>query len=536
MFKAETALFLKPEVRVEALVNQWYAWLYTVSPAAAARYLVQRQIPLLKSYIKMPKLHTMAARSPRLEGGNFVDLAPEYLDECCVLLDQLLAQKDAQVLSDALLDLNRLLQNHPSEHSLSELYSDIPASLKGYVELTYDMFNNLSYRLMEALLYQSEYYRTDRQSLSLSIDHQARAFTLSTPRIADSGYHWPVAFRDKRVDRLFQTELEPLTWSEIKALLSVSEKDEEQVRKLFTDEQRFLSPEIKCTDMGLPDKQGSLRCHYFGHACVLVEAQGKTLLVDPVISYYDHSDPERLCFRDLPEHIDYVLITHGHMDHLNLETLLRIRYKVGTVVVPATTNGQLQDPSMKLMLENCGFNHVVALDNSELITFAEGFIQAVPFFGEHADLNIQAKCCYLISIGEQKVMFAADTCNVEPALYQHFFRLSGKVDYLFVGMESEGAPTHWIYEPVLADKLSKGANESRRLNGSNAIQAEAMVKDLGCEKVFIYALGLEPWLSPLMGLTHTEDSKQLQQVEQFINSLGPQGIDVRLLSGTCRVL
>ncbi|MCI2286161.1 hypothetical protein L3081_25445 [Colwellia sp. MSW7] len=104
-------------------------------------------------------------------------------------------------------------------------------------------------------------------------------------------------------------------------------------------------------------------------------------------------------------------------------------------------------------------------------------------------MNIQAKCCYLISIEEIKIMFAADTCNVEPSLYQHFFRQAGKVDYLFVGMESVGAPTHWIYEPVLAEKLSKTANESRRLNGSNAVQAEALVKALGSQKVFIYALG-----------------------------------------------
>ncbi|RZP96965.1 MBL fold metallo-hydrolase [Vibrio vulnificus] len=532
MSNVETELFLKPEVRVEALVNQWYAWLYTVSPAAAARYLVQRQIPLLKSYLKMPKLHSAAARSAKLEGGNFVDLEQEHLDECRILLDGLLSQQDALILSEALHDLNRLLQSHPAESSLTEIYPAIPGPLKGYVELTYDMFNNLSYRLMEALLYQSDYYRTDRQSLSLDVNQHTRAFTLSTPRVALPGYHWQVAFNDERVDRLFRAEEEPLTWPEIKAILSVNEKYEEKVRALFTDER---PADKRVANVNRSDRQGELQCHYFGHACVLVEARGKSILVDPVISYCEQTQPDRLCFSDLPAHIDYVLITHGHMDHLNLETLLRIRHKVGTVVVPATTNGQLQDPSMKLMLENCGFNNVIALDNCESIAFPEGLIQAVPFFGEHADLNIQAKCCYLISIDERKIMFAADTCNVEPSLYQHFFRQAGKVDYLFVGMESEGAPSHWIYEPVLAEKLSKDANESRRLNGSNAVQAEAMVKALGSQKVFIYALGLESWLSPLMGLTHTEDSKQLQQVTRFIDSLTPQGIDVKLLSGTCRV-
>ncbi|MCI2286160.1 MBL fold metallo-hydrolase [Colwellia sp. MSW7] len=366
MSKVEKKFFLKSEVRVEALVNQWYAWLYTVSPAAAARYFVQRQIPLLKSYLKMPKLHSAGARSSKLEGGNFVDLAEEHIDECQVLLNELLSQQNTLNLSEALHDLNRLLQSHPAESSLTDIYPAIPEPLKGYVELTFDMFNNLNYRLIEALLYQSDYYRTDRQSLSLDLNQHTRAFTLSTPRVELPGYHWQVAFNDERVDKLFRAEEESLTWPEIKTILSVSEEDEEKVRTLFTYER---STNKRGANINRSVRQGELQCHYFGHACVLLEAKGKSILVDPVISYYEKTQPDRLCLGDLPAHIDYVLITHGHMDHLNLETLLRIRYKVGTVVVPATTNGQLQDPSMKLMLENCGFNNVIALDNCESIFF-----------------------------------------------------------------------------------------------------------------------------------------------------------------------
>ena len=61
---------------------------------------------------------------------------------------------------------------------------------------------------------------------------------------------------------------------------------------------------------------------------------------------------------DLPAEIDLVLITHTHQDHLHLETLLQLRYKVGTVVVGRNLDGLLEDPSPRLMLGACGFEKV----------------------------------------------------------------------------------------------------------------------------------------------------------------------------------
>lgn len=63
----------------------------------------------------------------------------------------------------------------------------------------------------------------------------------------------------------------------------------------------------------------------------------------------------RLVDSDLPDYIDHVLITHGHQDHLVLESLLRLRTRIGTVVVPRSDAGSLQDPSLRLALEAAGF-------------------------------------------------------------------------------------------------------------------------------------------------------------------------------------
>lgn len=38
---------------------------------------------------------------------------------------------------------------------------------------------------------------------------------------------------------------------------------------------------------------------------------------------------------DLPERIDYVVLTHNHADHVLIETLLALRFRVDTIVMPA---------------------------------------------------------------------------------------------------------------------------------------------------------------------------------------------------------
>jgi L-ascorbate metabolism protein UlaG (beta-lactamase superfamily) len=54
------------------------------------------------------------------------------------------------------------------------------------------------------------------------------------------------------------------------------------------------------------------RVTWLGHATVLVELpNGLTLLIDPFIAYNPKYPKDFV----LPEKIDYVLLTHGHMDH-----------------------------------------------------------------------------------------------------------------------------------------------------------------------------------------------------------------------------
>jgi L-ascorbate metabolism protein UlaG (beta-lactamase superfamily) len=79
---------------------------------------------------------------------------------------------------------------------------------------------------------------------------------------------------------------------------------------------------------------------WFGHSSYYIQLKGKTFLVDPVFSGYAAPfsftmkafKGTNLYFtKDLPE-IDYLIISHDHYDHLDHQTILKLKDKVKQVV------------------------------------------------------------------------------------------------------------------------------------------------------------------------------------------------------------
>ena len=102
---------------------------------------------------------------------------------------------------------------------------------------------------------------------------------------------------------------------------------------------------------------------------------------------------------------------------------------------------------------------------------------------------------YLVKTSRNSLLFAADSCNIEPAVYKHVQREVGNLDALFLGMECDGAPLSWLYGPLLSRPLERDHDQSRRLYGSNFDQALDFVKRFNCREVYVYAMGQEPWLN-----------------------------------------
>ena len=210
-----------------------------------------------------------------------------------------------------------------------------------------------------------------------------------------------------------------------------------------------------------------MRTRYFGHACILVETPGREHPLRPGALLRVPREIPRYTYSDLPDRIDYVVITHNHQDHVLLETLLQLRHKIGTVVVPRGGGGGLQDPSLRLVLQRIGFSNVIEIDEMETIEIEGGTLTGVPFMGEHTDLDIRTKMTYLVQLGAGSPLLAADSCNIEPRIYEHVQRCPGDVDVLFLGMECDGAPLSWLYGPLITRPLDRKIDHSRRLSGSN---------------------------------------------------------------------
>ena len=149
------------------------------------------------------------------------------------------------------------------------------------------------------------------------------------------------------------------------------------------------------------------------------------------------------------------------------ESLLQLRHKIKNVVVPRNGGGSLEDPSLKLVLQNTGFNNVIEVDELDSIEIEGGSIDAVPFLGEHADLNIRTKTAYMVRLGDKQTLFMADSNNLEFMVYDHIQRLYGDVDVLFIGMECDGAPLTWIYGSLFSKAIDRKMDRSRRLSGSD---------------------------------------------------------------------
>ena len=80
---------------------------------------------------------------------------------------------------------------------------------------------------------------------------------------------------------------------------------------------------------------------WFGHSSYLIQTGGKRILVDPVfcmaspVSFVNKPFKGTDIYKpeDMPD-IDYLIISHDHWDHLDYNTVKKLRDRIGTVICP----------------------------------------------------------------------------------------------------------------------------------------------------------------------------------------------------------
>lgn len=520
-------LYLKENSYFEPLINHWYAWSYLISPVQASRYIANTHKRLMTSFVNNSQLHIRAAKEPLLTGGEFLHVREDQIGEVTALIAEIdEKRRDLVELSDAVKELEELLRRHTNGESLEYLYAQVPDPLKGYLELYMDMNHNPSYRLLEKLLYRSKYYQTSLQSVSFGLISKAneRPFALSTPRLPDENHiQIGMDFNAPELTTILKSRTEGAPKQAIDQIFESFEVTGGlSYKELFTN----APPENK----HVPIKQG-IRLRYLGHASFILETEAVSILIDPVIAARGDSYKNAIySYSDLPSKIDYICITHHHIDHFNIETLLQLRYKTDKLILPINSGGILPDPSMKLIAEQLGFD-VIAVDDFDEIQVPTGKLISIPFLGEHGDLNVRSKTVWVIELSGKRFFFGADATNCDPFMYKHVRNIVGDVDVLAIGMECVGAPYTWLYGALNTKIVSKNIKNSRRLNGSDANQACRMVDTFGAKQVYLYAMGMEPWYKYFIGIEYNSDSRQMVESEKTIRYCKDRSIPCERLFG-----
>lgn len=147
---------------------------------------------------------------------------------------------------------------------------------------------------------------------------------------------------------------------------------------------------------------------WLGHATVLININGKVILTDPVFSNY-LGYMKRLVklpidIKDI--HVDYVLLSHGHTDHIHFPSLKKIN-KDAIVLTPR---------GYKHTLSLLGFKNVNTIlagntftdDDIKITTFKAIHDGRRYYVGNNFDSN-----SYLIEVNNKKVFYAGDTAYTD---------------------------------------------------------------------------------------------------------------------------
>ena len=490
-------------------------------------------------YHDVPWLESVIERVQRCQEDESLRQSPrvatmlpllDRLDELQTLLKNLKIERQSDwQAAGRIVAFEKKFMEQATGGSLSALYQELPEELQGMVELAYDSHNNPSLRLYEKMLYDDSRYDASQQSFRFftrASDLEYLPARLPSP---ETEIAVRVPFDDARMDRLFAMDLEPRPRGEVMDLLGLTSTKDPRLARLFT-EQPVRKPE--------PWTGASPRIRYLGHAGVLIEWRGISILVDPLVPSGAGGEP-RYSFSDLPARIDYVLITHGHDDHYELSSLLRLRHRIGCLLVPRAT-GVLWDYSLRAMSHRIGFKHVIELDAFDSLTPGPDMeLVSIPFHGEHGEL-FAAKTCWLVRLGAERMLFAADSNTFDPRTYESVRSLTGDIQTVFIGTCCSGQSVE-TYNPLLFGWFERGPQtaaltekfRTRLTDGADADGAWSIVKALKAKRVYIYALGWEPWL---IGYTGPRKEIFFTEARKVIERAYQSGFtDARVLAGPCEL-
>ncbi len=223
---------------------------------------------------------------------------------------------------------------------------------------------------------------------------------------------------------------------------------------------------------------------WFGHSSYLLQAGGRRVLVDPVfcsaspVPFVNKPFPGTEIYRpeDMPD-IDYLVITHDHWDHLDYETVKRLKGRVRRVVCPLGVGEHFEywgfEPGRLVELD---WNETAAPDSG----VAVHCLPARHFSGRGLQSNRTLWASFLLEVAGLRVFVGGDS-----GYGAHFADIGRRFPHIDLAILENGQyNTDWRHIHTLPKYLA------------------AEVRALGVKRVLTvhhskYALARHRWDEPL---------------------------------------
>ncbi|NLK95460.1 MAG: MBL fold metallo-hydrolase [Clostridiales bacterium] len=151
--------------------------------------------------------------------------------------------------------------------------------------------------------------------------------------------------------------------------------------------------------------------YWYGHATTLININNTVIITDPVLSnslgYFKRIVKKPLDISS--QKIDYILLSHGHMDHLHFPSLRKLK-KLNpniTVIVPK---------GYKKLMKLLGFKNIVLIRQGQ--TYKDNTITVKAIKANHDGRRFYVGIdnesnSYLINISDKTIFYAGDTAYTE---------------------------------------------------------------------------------------------------------------------------
>lgn len=246
---------------------------------------------------------------------------------------------------------------------------------------------------------------------------------------------------------------------------------------------------------------------WFGHSSYLLILEGKTFLIDPVLSgsaspiassIKAFQGSNNFSVEQLPA-IDYLIISHDHFDHLDYETIVKLKAKVDTVICPLGVGAHFEKwgySNNQLIEKN--WHESASLTNNIDIHFTP----ARHFSGRTFKRNTTLWTSYVLKTPNLNVFIGGDS-----GYDTHFKEIGAKFGpFDWAIIENGQYNEKWRYIHTLP---SEQVNVIQDLQANNVIAVHNSK----------FKLANHPWNEPLDKMKHNCDSANINLATPMIGEV-----------------